>query len=267
MSMSKITRPSAREVAERFVVLKYHVVYALTAPPRKLLSESMTRWTLDERGAFAKTAELERDKYWGKVKNLGIWDKLSPSEKDFAATTIVTMTSAQQVQASWRMEAAAVVLWALNLVDSLPPFDTEASHDLLKHFPDRSISDFFASATLRSSDLIEELRNVAELWHWRSRTRKLEERGEVFPVDETARQLGLQSFDDIVRFTAKKAYHDGTLDHNADEDLVAFDKPYRSLTPQEWSAVNSITMERHFALNWLCGYAAGNCWDETPTDT
>lgn len=29
----------------------------------------------------------------------------------------------------------------------------------------------------------------------------------------------------------------------------------------------SIIMERHFALNWLCGMAPGNRWDETPTDT
>lgn len=265
--MSRITRPSAREAAERFVLLKYHVVYSMTAPPRELLSESMTRWTLDERNAFAKTAELERDKYWGAARNLGIWDKLSPSEKDFAATTIVTMTDAQQINASWRMEATVVVLWSLNLVDSLPPFDTKASHDLLKHFPAGSLSDFLAGATLRSRDEIEELREVAELWNWRSRTRKLETDGAMFPVDETAKQLGLQSYDDIVRFTAKKAYHDGTLDHIAEEDFVAFNKPYRSLTPQEWSAVTSITMERHFALNWLCGYAPGNCWDDTPTDT
>jgi len=26
-------------------------------------------------------------------------------------------------------------------------------------------------------------------------------------------------------------------------------------------------MERHKALNWLCGFAPGNRWDETPTDT
>jgi hypothetical protein len=31
--------------------------------------------------------------------------------------------------------------------------------------------------------------------------------------------------------------------------------------------VSSATIERHFALNWLRGYAPGNEWDETPTDT
>jgi hypothetical protein len=31
--------------------------------------------------------------------------------------------------------------------------------------------------------------------------------------------------------------------------------------------VGSITEERHFALNWLCGYAPDNDWDATPTPT
>jgi hypothetical protein len=52
-----------------------------------------------------------------------------------------------------------------------------------------------------------------------------------------------------------------------DEDFAVHGKAYRDLSPEEWSEVRSITLERHFALNWLCGYAPNNRWDETPTDT
>ena len=52
----------------------------------------------------------------------------------------------------------------------------------------------------------------------------------------------------------------------ADEDCAAFGKPYRELTEDEWQMTTSITVERHFALNWLCGYAPNNRWDDTPTD-
>jgi hypothetical protein len=31
--------------------------------------------------------------------------------------------------------------------------------------------------------------------------------------------------------------------------------------------VKSVAVERHFTLNWLCGYAPGNEWDDTPTGT
>jgi len=52
-----------------------------------------------------------------------------------------------------------------------------------------------------------------------------------------------------------------------DEDFPAFGRAYRDLSSDEWAAVKSIAMERHFALNWLCGYAPENGWDDTPTDT
>ena len=176
------------------------------------------------------------------------------------------MSETQHIKARWWMESAGVLLWSLGLVDSLPPYDPAASLDLLKRFPTNPVSAFLAGAELRSSAVIERERGIAELWHWRSRTRQLEERGEVFPVLESAGQL-VRSFDDIVRMTARKAFDRGTVAQILDDDFVAFSMPYRSLSPEEWSAVTSIVMERHFALNWLCGYAPGNRWDDTPTDT
>jgi len=44
-------------------------------------------------------------------------------------------------------------------------------------------------------------------------------------------------------------------------------KAYRDLSAHEWHEVGSIAVQRHFTLNWLCGYAPENRWDETPTDT
>jgi hypothetical protein len=52
-----------------------------------------------------------------------------------------------------------------------------------------------------------------------------------------------------------------------EEDFPAKGKADRGLSAQESSEVRSITFERHFALNWLCGYSPGNEWDQTPTDT
>ena len=88
----------------------------------------------------------------------------------------------------------------------------------------------------------------------------------MFPVHESAGQL-VRSFDDTVRMTAKRAFDDGTLAHILEDDFVAFGKPYRSLSRKEWSAATSVATERHFVLNWLCGYAPSNRWDDTPTDT
>ena len=69
------------------------------------------------------------------------------------------------------------------------------------------------------------------------------------------------------RWAAGKVARKGDLTQCIEEDFPAKGKAYRSLTPEEWQEVNSIAVERHLAFNWLCGYAPGNRWDETPTDT
>jgi hypothetical protein len=108
---------------------------------------------------------------------------------------------------------------------------------------------------------------LAELWHWRSRTRQLIEAGEVYQGGASAAAAGLHTFDDIVRTTSRFAAEEKQIDPPIDEDFPAMGKAYRDLTNNEWNDVRSITVERHLALNWLCGYAPKNAWDETPTDT
>lgn len=156
--------------------------------------------------------------------------------------------------------------WA-PLVPRLPTWDTMANHDLLKTIPPPDVAGFIASARLREQSEIDRARDVAELWHWRSRTRQLSEEGRLWPADEKLHAAGFRSFDDVVRFTARSAAKEGTIPAPIDEDFPAKGKAYRDLSEQEWSEVRSIALERHFALNWLCGHAPANRWDETPTDT
>src|SRR5689334_16345906 len=125
-----MARPSSRNAAERFVILKYCFVYALTAPPRDMLSDWIQKWSGDDRDKFVKDVEAKREDFWRGLKSLGLWEKLSPIELKLAQQTVVTMTDRQQVDATWRMEAAVVLLWALQAVDLLPPFDAQASHGL-----------------------------------------------------------------------------------------------------------------------------------------
>jgi hypothetical protein len=227
----------------------------------------MARWSPQERKQFTASSEIKRDEFWNPLRESGLWEGLTPQEQEFATTTMVSMTECQRINASWRTQSAAVLMWALERIEVFPSFDTEVPPESLKLRPGESAHDFLRDATLRPSTEIDRMRDVAELWHWRSRTRELEERGEVFPADDATRRIGIRSFDDVVRKTATLAFAEKTLREIMDDDFVALGKPYRSLTDEEWSSVRSITIERHFALNWLCGYAPGNRWDETPTDT
>jgi hypothetical protein len=64
-----------------------------------------------------------------------------------------------------------------------------------------------------------------------------------------------------------KAAEDGAFPAVIGDDFPAFGKPYRDLTREEFLGVTSIALERHRAFNWLCGFAPGNKWSQTPTDT
>jgi hypothetical protein len=77
---------------------------------------------------------------------------------------------------------------------------------------------------------------------------------------------GLRSYQDIVRRAVNAAHERGAVNFVID-DFGVKGKSYAHLSTEEWSEVRSISMERHYALNWLCGYSPNNEWDQTPTDT
>jgi len=55
--------------------------------------------------------EEARDEFWGRLDQ--IQDSLSPWEREYANTTPLTMTLRQQIDATWRVEAFQVLVWAL----------------------------------------------------------------------------------------------------------------------------------------------------------
>lgn len=261
------SRPTSEDAARRLVVLKHVVASAQVAPPRDMLQQMTSRWGADERAKFQEQARLQRDQSWRALRDAGLWRHLSPSEQEHAQSTIATMTEQQQAGASWRMEAAQTLMWDLCLVPELPSYDTLASHDLIKQIPSGDMIDFIKSSRLRDQSEIDRARDIAESWHWRSRTRELIERGDAFPDDVKMKAAGFNSYHDFIRLSARSGAEDGTIPPCIEEDFPAKGKAYRNLTEGEWSEVRSITAERHYTLNWLCGYAPKNEWDETPTGT
>lgn len=258
-------RPDAADVAARALVLKAVVVYAFITPPREMMDAMTGAWSELERRKFTNDADAKRDEFWSR---LGAWQKhLSPWEREYSRTTMVTMSLRQQTDASWRLEAFGVLAWALGLVESLLPYDAQVPDDRLKTFPPEEPSAFVERARLRPREEIDAARDLAELWHWRARTRQLVESGRPFPDSKEFREAGLSSYDDIVRVAAAKAASEGRIPPLIDGDFPAFGSAFRSLGAAQYAEARSIAAERHFALNWLCGYAPKHEWDETPTDT
>ncbi|MDX6486817.1 MAG: hypothetical protein QOF43_1970 [Gaiellaceae bacterium] len=155
------------------------------------------------------------------------------------------------VDAVWRGEALGTLLWALQLME-LPaydqPFDAEqvAAVDL-------------DQAEIREGEEIELERDSARLWHWRARTTSLQAAGALELPERYA------TFDQLIAATAMRGYEQGVLPAPMRGDFRAYGKVYRHLAPEQHAEAHSIAVERHHALNWLCG--AGATWDDVPLDT
>jgi len=155
------------------------------------------------------------------------------------------------VDAIWRGEALGTLLWALQLLE-LPaydqPFDAEqvAAVEL-------------DDADLRDGEEIELERDSARLWHWGARTTSLQAAGALELPERYA------TFDQLIAATAMRGYEQGVLPAPMRGDFRAYDKVYRHLAPEQHAEAHSIAVERHHALNWLCG--AGETWDDVPLDT
>jgi hypothetical protein len=155
------------------------------------------------------------------------------------------------VDAVWRGEALGTLLWALQLAE-LPAYDTPFD-------PDEVAGAALEEARLREADEIELECESARLWHWRARTTELQAAGALeLPAHYS-------TFDQLIAATAMRGYEQGVLPSPMRGDFGAYGKVYRHLSPEQHAEAHSIAVERHHALNWLCG--AGETWDDVPLDT
>lgn len=167
---------------------------------------------------------------------------------------MLSRLDAQDVlNATWRAEGLAMLLWALGELEELPPWDEPVDHiGLARHVDLRR-------AELREDEELEAALESARLWHWRARTTLLEDDPNVELPEPWS------SFDQLIAATAMKGYEDGLLPEPRRGDFPAFGTAYRHLDDDQHAVALSLASERHFALSWLNGLS--DDWDATPTDT
>ena len=253
--------PDAADVMRRAAIMKYQFVYLATTPPPDIIARVSEAWSPGEREQFVQQLESGRQDLIDRLRTDGLWEDTSPSEREIFEQPRSAITELQMINTSWRAEAIHCLAWALGLVDEIPDYDTLTDPEILMPLiPTKDLAGSIRSATLRGASEIERAREIAELWHWRSRTRQLQEDG------YTPRE-GQPPLDTIVRTVATRMAADGMLPTAIDGDFPVLGRAYRDLADDQRATARSIAVERHFALNWLCGYAPENEWDETPTDT
>ena len=202
------------------------------------------------------------------VEDQGISAYLSGAESALLSRPGGTWTLQEANLACWKSEALGVLLWALCIEETIPPYDHPFEWETIskaipllgppEDFPALSpVSSIEHKAKSRPNDEILRAREVAELWHWRARTTHIMKQGREAPDGFT--------FEDIIEQAANAAFEQHDIPQPLARDFPVFDKAYGSLGPEEYKLVTSIAAERHLALNWLCAYAQD--WDLTPTDT
>jgi len=257
-------RPTAQEAFWRAWVLREVVVHAMATPPQSVLRESAAHWSQEQRDKLDRTSKARTEERLAQIRKIGIWEHASPKEKEFLLSYGLQMDEYEQLAAAWRMECVAMLMWALGLVAEWPSVEMQTEDpDLLKTLPHPANY----KPALREFEEISRKRDLIELWHWRVRTRRLVEEGRPLNPDAEMLKSGPRTYDDIVRDVAKKAREQGDLPEIIDEDFVFRGEPFRDISAGDYSEATSIIMERHYALNWLCGFAPDNKWDETTTDT
>ena len=168
-----------------------------------------------------------------------------------AALTQLPSDDPAVVDAIWRGEALGTLLWALQLTE-LPSYDQPFD-------PEEVAAVKLDGADLRDTEEIELERESARLWHWRARTTSLQAAGVLELPERYA------TFDQLIAATAMRGFESGVLPSPMRGDFLAYGKVYRHLSPEQHAEAHSIAVERHHALNWLCG--AGETWDDVPLDT
>ncbi len=170
-------------------------------------------------------------------------------------------TTQELINAHWRGEALSMLLWALGVLEAVPPYDVHFNEaEVLRlvgvYGP---VNHFIARAAMRPAVEIAHARDLAESWHWRANTT-------ILMRDKPDYRLpnGL-TFARIIEWHARECYKLGEIPAPIDGDFPAMGKAFAALDSDEFSLMNSISRERQYAFNWLCGYHED--WDKVRTDT
>ena len=171
---------------------------------------------------------------------------LSETEQFLLKKPFGTWSERTLTMVSWRTEALGTMLWSLNRLDKLPSYDTQfEANDILAPLDMlQPTIDFIWLASLRADGDLQQSRDQAELWNWRSRARELQRMG-VRPPEGV-------SFNEIIRFTTERAHRNGHIPSPIQDDFPVFNKSYAYLNPDEYALLSSIAYERYSAISWIC---------------
>lgn len=175
---------------------------------------------------------------------------LSSAELALIEAPVGQPTADNTVDATWRIEDAVVLAWALELIPSIPPYDEAADAagviDALPA-PWSRTTEFRTSARLRDEATLADAREQAELWA---------DRADIYWWHLEASDGRADTEPDlpqIVSDLAAEAFAAGLIASPLAGDFPTRDGAYRDLPPETIEQLQMIADRRLLSLNWLCG--------------
>ena len=131
----------------------------------------------------AASHDEDRTKILSWLKSEGLWDDTSPKERSFLQSK--KPTNKQLINASWRVEALYLLLWALRLIPSLDvgktPYEQFRLTELLPFMG--PTSEFINNSELRREDEIYELNEKIYEAHWAVRDARINSKSSPKDID------------------------------------------------------------------------------------
>lgn len=216
----------------------------------RVVSRLVLMGALTSRGIMERDAgaEAQRQKMVEGLRGSHAWQEGEPAETAELEAPVGTLAEKSAWRLPWQAEGAAVLAWALGLME-LPPYDAEVDVDALAQ----------VISTLESGTCRPELRPLDELdalsfqmlaIHWRLRQFQVEPKALDF-VDYAPR--------------AWCGPMDLSLARLAGRDLEVRGVPLSEASEAAWKTTAGIMEERRMAIHWLLGHASVYSENDTST--
>jgi len=217
-------------------------------PPARVARRALVLGAISARADMERTQQAPataafRDRLLDWLNRAGLADEAEPQEWSLLSAALGSWPDGQAVDASWKVEAAAVLTWALGRAD-LPSHDVAATPmqvvGALQFMSVEGTQRVISAATLRGEVEIYHMYN--RLWqiHWRLTENRL-----------TAGQVDLREMEKRHDWWGQLDIPKDAL--SRDGDLSVGGRPLSKADPREVAWCNSIAMERHRGANWLIG--------------
>jgi uncharacterized protein DUF4272 len=158
-----------------------------------------------------------------------------------------------------RLQALGGLLWAISRMEMPPYYETIPAAVIQPLMPGGGdpVKEFLRTAQARPEDELRLERRRAEFWNWRCRCDQMRRMGTKPPKGQTYKKT--------IADAADAALKDGLIAAVVRGDVSCNGVPFGDLDNRAFAFAASSALERHYALNWVCGYATD--WDKVPTDT